>query len=246
MAKQEGIISLSGTLGDINFYTRKGKKIARKAGGGFNGKAIKTKPSMVRVRENASEFGHCSTVKRKFKASLNPFMSVRKDGEMHGRMMGLFMKLKGLDRINDRGQRRVGPGVVTERGKRMLLDFDFSPGCDVLVRLGGNGVYDAASRTFTVSDFDVKQVGFPKGATHLALTLGILRFDFETLKHELTMSAPFYFDNEFADDAFELSVAEPSLDGFEMVVLGMKSYQEIDGRFYIFQSSKAVGVSVLN
>ena len=52
MATQKGIISLTGTLGDINFYFRKGKAVARKAGGGFNGKAIKTKPSMVWIREN--------------------------------------------------------------------------------------------------------------------------------------------------------------------------------------------------
>lgn len=42
MAKQEGLIRLRGTIDGVNFYFRKGKPIARKAGGGFNGASIKT------------------------------------------------------------------------------------------------------------------------------------------------------------------------------------------------------------
>ncbi len=245
MAKQTGIIPLSGTLGGINFYKRNGKGLARNAGGGFNGKDIKTKKSMVRVRENASEFGHCSTVKKSFKTSLNPFLCVRNDGKLHGRMMGLFMKLKGLDRTNVRGQRRVAPGAETIEGKQLLLGFDFTPGCDVKATLGANGIYDAATRTYNVTDFDVKQVGFPEGATHIALTLGLLRFDFETLEYELKTSAPHYIDKSFEDVSFVLSAAEPELAGFEMAVLGVKFYQEVDGRFYIFRSARAVGVAVV-
>lgn len=246
MAKQSGIIHLNGTLGGINFYTRKGKALARVAGGGFSGHAIKTKPSMVRVRENASEFGHCSIVKKKFKTSLNPYLCVRKDGTLHGRMMRLFMKLKGLDSIHERGQRRVDPGTKTEEGKQLLLGFDFTPDCDVLARLGSNGVYDPDQRTFRVTDFDTNRVDFPEGATHLALSLGLLRFDFDTLAYALKRSAPLYIDRNFTASTFKLTVDDPVLTGFELAVLGMKFYQEVDGRFYIFKSAQTVGVLVLN
>ena len=73
MAQQKGIIPLVGTLGGINFYYLNGKAVARTAGGGFNGKAIKTKASMQRVRENVSEFGHCSEVNKAFRQALRPF-----------------------------------------------------------------------------------------------------------------------------------------------------------------------------
>jgi hypothetical protein len=36
MAEQKGLIKLTGTVGEFNFYFRKGKPVARKAGGGFN------------------------------------------------------------------------------------------------------------------------------------------------------------------------------------------------------------------
>jgi hypothetical protein len=70
MAKQKSIIPLSGTLDGINFYIRKGTAVARKAGGGFNGKAIKNSPKMARVKENNTEFGHYSFVEKVFKDSL--------------------------------------------------------------------------------------------------------------------------------------------------------------------------------
>ena len=80
MARQKGIIQLEGTLGDINFYFRKGKPVARKAGGGFNAKNIKTSATMVRVRENNTEFGNSSKVKKVFKLSLHPFLNAYKEG----------------------------------------------------------------------------------------------------------------------------------------------------------------------
>uniref|UniRef100_UPI00404A21B5 hypothetical protein n=1 Tax=Gelidibacter sp. TaxID=2018083 RepID=UPI00404A21B5 len=57
MAKQKGVFPMVGTIGGVNFYYLNGKPVARAAGGGFNEKAIKTKKSMQRVRENGSEFG---------------------------------------------------------------------------------------------------------------------------------------------------------------------------------------------
>lgn len=90
MATQKGILPIVGTLRGVNFYFRKGKPVARKAGGGFNEKANKTKPSMERVRANNSEFGNCSMVKSTFRIALFPFLSYYKEGTLHGRMMHLF------------------------------------------------------------------------------------------------------------------------------------------------------------
>lgn len=42
MAKVKNIVGLQGTIGGVNFYLRKGVPLARAAGGGFNGDAIKT------------------------------------------------------------------------------------------------------------------------------------------------------------------------------------------------------------
>jgi len=80
VAKVKSIIALNGTLGGINFYKRKGVPVARQAGGGFNGEAIKTKASMVHVRENGSEFKGCMQTVQFFKMGLQLFLSTFKDG----------------------------------------------------------------------------------------------------------------------------------------------------------------------
>ena len=129
MARQKGLFKVTGTLGGVNFYVVKGIGYARAAGGGFNGKAIKTKPSMVRVRENASEFGHCSSTKKAFRLALLPLFDPPKSSTLHRRMMGLFIGLKDLDGNSPRGERRVAQGVSTAKGKRLLKTFVFVPEC---------------------------------------------------------------------------------------------------------------------
>lgn len=103
MAKVSGIIQIEGTLSGITFYKRKGVWIARKAGGGFNGKAIKTKASMVRVRENGSEFGRCMKSVQLFKKALFPLLVLVKDTDRHARIVSLFTKIKNSDVVSERG-----------------------------------------------------------------------------------------------------------------------------------------------
>jgi hypothetical protein len=246
MARQTGVIRLKGTLGEVNFYsTSSGGHLARTAGGGFNSKDIKTKPSMVRVRENASEFGQCSKVKRAFKLSLAPFICIRKDGSLHGRMMALFTKIKSLDRVNARGSRTVGNGLESALGLHLLSDFKFTPACSVTNILGASIHYDFIGRSCKITNFDAKSVHFPAGATHLALTLGLLHFDFNALSYSLKTGTPLYIDRTTDANTLELTVSEPENGGIQIAVLGLKFYQAIDGTYYLFNSANAVGVEVL-
>ncbi|MCZ4318473.1 hypothetical protein O4H26_05685 [Aequorivita viscosa] len=243
MAKQVGIIKLKGTIGDLNFYnTKNAGSLARKAGGGFS-KDQKEKP--VRTMENASEFGRCSKTKKAFKMALAPFLCVRKDGELHGRMVQLFTRIKDQDRINSRGKRSVGPGLDTPRGKQLLHDFQFTPSCNVMETLAASGDFDFTSRRLHITNFDMKNVQFPAGATHLALTLGLLHFDFDTLAYRLKSSTPLYLDKSFSSDSFEMQVDLPDVAGTAIAVLGLKFYQEVQGTYYLFRSANAVGVANL-
>lgn len=246
MAKQIGLIRLKGTIGDTNFYsTPNGGDLARSAGGGFKSNDIKKKDSMARVRENASEFGTCSKIKKAFRISLAPFLCVRKDGLLHGRMMTLFTMIKSMDRVSLRGKRTVGNGLATPLGLDLLRNFEFTPACNVIDTLGASVNYDFATRSCAITNFDVRHVSFPSGATHMALSLGLLHFDFNALNYKLKMSAPFYIDKTYDENSFELSVEEPEIAGMHIAVLGLKFYQEVKGTYYLFKSANAVGVEVL-
>ncbi|OAD92639.1 hypothetical protein A7A78_01650 [Aequorivita soesokkakensis] len=246
MAKQVGVIRLKGTIGDVTYYRSKnGGDLARAAGGGYTSESVKNSPSMVRTRENASEFGHCSSVKKHFRLSLAPFLCVRKDGTLHKRMMTLFTELKKMDPVSERGQRNVGQGLTTVRGKNLLGNFNFTPACNVAEVLGATLHYDFVNRILEVTNFDIHAVSFPSGATHMALTLGLLHFDFDTLKYQLKTSVPFYFDKNYSGDSFQLGVDLPDVSGTSLAVLGMKFYDKVGETFYLFKSANAVGIGNL-
>ncbi|HMC00283.1 MAG TPA: hypothetical protein VKN14_04500, partial [Flavobacteriaceae bacterium] len=173
MARQKGLMKFSGTIGDLNFYVTKGVGYVRKAGGGFNGEAIRNKPSMQRVRENASEFGHCSTIKKQYRLALQHFLHDYKDPKLHGRMMTLFTKIKDLDTISERGQRHVGHGIKASTGKRLLKHFKFTP-TGLLDRLLANSSFSWANQTLSIVKLELKSSLFPKDATHIGLQLGVL------------------------------------------------------------------------
>jgi len=196
MAIQKGILPIVGTLGGVNFYYRKGKAVARKAGGGFNGKAIKTKPSMERVRENNSEFGNCSKVKSAFRHALAPFLEHYNDGTLHGRMMHLFQEIKKLDSISARGSRTVANGILTPEGRELFRHFKFTPACVIENKVPMKSSYTAETCEYRVENFSIHAVNFPKGATHLELKFGVLGVDFEAKKYEMFMAVPLLLAKE--------------------------------------------------
>ena len=243
MATQKGIIPLVGTIGGINFYFRKGKAVARRAGGGFNGKAIKSKPSMVRVRENNSEFGDCSRVKKAFRIALTPFLSRYKEGTLHGRMMQLFQGIKDCDTDSVRGSRKIGVGITTVAGLALFKKFQFTPKCDVSVVVPMNGIYDAVACVYNVVDFAISLVRFPAGATHMELQFGALGVDFDLGIYKLFMGNAIVFERNVEVSNFTLYPSViPETGLLRYAFLGVTFYQEINGVKYVLKEDGNVGI----
>ncbi|SDH52473.1 hypothetical protein [Winogradskyella thalassocola] len=246
MAQQTGIVPLVGTLNGINFYYLNGKPIARKAGGGFTRKAIKRKASMQRVRENANEFGHCSAVNKAFRSALYPFYKGHKFTHFHSRLMGLFTRLKALDTTHKRGERRVADGIGQAHGLQLLEQFSYTPACAVPQVLPFGLEVSSDHLALTITDFDIGQVGFVADATHIALTYGVLDFDFDGLDYALHTAPPLVLDRSYAGSALTLEPDTlPSSLGTVLCVLGVRFYQEIDGALYVINEKDSVGIAVL-
>jgi hypothetical protein len=246
MAKQTGIIRLEGTLGEINFYFRKGKAVARKAGGGFNRESIKNSPTMERVRENNTEFGDCSKVKKCLKASLHPFLHQYQEGELHGRMMHVLQQIKACDAVSVRGKRNVGAGIGTPEGELLFRKFVFTPKRSVSKTLMGSGTFDWDTFSYTVARFAIKNVRFPRSATHFEVCVGVLNFDFETLDYKLFMGAPLLIGRDFDASTFSLSPRDlPVGSGRQFAFVGLKFYQQVNGVLYLLQDDGAVGLEVV-
>ena len=247
MAKQKGIIPLVGTSGGINFYYLNGKPIARIAGGGFNGEAIKTKPNMARVRENGTEFGQCSRVNKVFRQALRPFYNTHKFTFFHSRLMRLFTDLKCLDAENERGERRVFKGLEIASGKRLVTNFTYTPDCEPQLALPFIFDMDWATYNLTLAKFDITHVRFITGATHIAIQFGVLDFNFETLKYALHLAPPMVLPKTFSGTYLNLSPASlPTGVGTELAVVGIRYYQEIDGLMYVLNAQNGVGIGVVS
>ncbi|PWA05255.1 hypothetical protein [Flavobacterium psychrotolerans] len=245
MATQKGLVLFEGTLGGINFYYRKGKAVARKAGGGFNGKAIKTKPSMIRVRENNSEFGHCSRIKKEIRMALFPFLMYYKEGTLHGRMMQLFQGIKNCDAISERGQRTVGKGISSPEGHKLFNDFKFTPKCFIASVVPMKASYNPVSCVYSVADFNINLVRFPKSATHLELQFGVLGTDFESI-YTLFMAPVLIFEKGIEVADFTMTPTTlPDVGLHRFAFVGVTFYQELNGIKYVLRADGNIGVEVV-
>jgi hypothetical protein len=243
MANQKGIITLDGTLEGINFYIRKGKPVARKAGGGFTARAIKSKPSMIRVRENNSEFGHCSKVKKQLRLALLPFLQLHNDTSLHGRMMRMLQEVKNCDPISERGQRTVYKGLQTTMGLKLFTDFAFTPACNIQNILQCDYSYNPTDFTLTFDLLDINKVKFPSSSTHIEIQFGVLAFDFGTLTYTLHQSVPQLLSKSTTNTTFHFTPATtPDTSMTLFAFSGVRFYQEISGELYALKGDGMVGV----
>lgn len=245
MAKVKSIVRLQGTIGDLNFYLRKGVPLVRTAGGGFNGDAIKTKASMVRVRENGNEFKGCMEAVKFFKQGLQPFLCTFKDGTLHQRLVSLFTKIKNEDLVAFRGSRTVFGGLQTMAGQELLKNYLFSSDSRLEGVLQQKALFDWTSG-FSLPDFDGGRVSFPGGATHLALHVGYLSLDFANYASSFIATDTVYLT---PTDAGTIFIPAPTLTaaaGIQVGVVFAQFVQEVNGQFYPLKNEQSVVMEILS
>lgn len=241
MAKQIGTIKLKGKIGGISFYMLNGEPVARQAGG-FTREAIKNSPRMDRIRDNNTEFGDASSVKKIFKDSLRPFFGSQRDRMLQSRMQSLFMQLKDCDLISERGSRRVGIGLQTQEGKQLMTQFDFTPHS---LRLR-KSTYDASTLTYTVDGFDSGELNYRNGATHLELFYAVVVIDFGAKKAKLFAADTVVITKASLMNGFTLSPAvQPEGNGTYITVLLHRYLQEVNGTLYPLKDKAVYGMRVL-
>ncbi|MBT2619626.1 hypothetical protein [Chryseobacterium sp. ISL-6] len=124
MATYESLIKITGSVGDLVFYTLNGKNIVRKKSG-FNKNAFKKSPSYEKVRQNSSEFGHCSKVGKTIRQALDSFIKAAEDPLLYQSFAKLMTEIKDLDIVSGRGKRSVKNGISLQEGKDLLRKFQF-------------------------------------------------------------------------------------------------------------------------
>ncbi|PRB03547.1 hypothetical protein CQ046_09230 [Chryseobacterium sp. MYb7] len=122
MATYESVIKITGAVGDLVFYNLNGKNVVRKKSG-FNKTAFKKSPSYEKVRQNSSEFGHCSKIGKVIRKSLEIYIKESGDPLLYQKFAKVMTAIKDLDTISERGKRTVELGLKTEEGRKLLREF---------------------------------------------------------------------------------------------------------------------------
>lgn len=124
MATYESFIKLNGSIGDLVFYNLNGKNIVRKKSG-FNKAAYKKSPTYEKVRQNSSEFGHCSKIGKLIRSCISKYIELADDALLYQRFAKTMTKIKDLDVENEKGKRSVKNGLKTKEGRVILQQFEF-------------------------------------------------------------------------------------------------------------------------
>ncbi|MGK6341149.1 hypothetical protein ACMGDK_02855 [Chryseobacterium sp. DT-3] len=124
MATYESLIKIKGSVGDLVFYSLNGKNVVRKKSG-FNKTAFKKSPSYEKVRQNSSEFGHCSKAGKTIRSCIETYIKECDEPLLYQRFAKLMTTIKDLDMISEKGKRTVQNGLLTEQGLTLLKEFKF-------------------------------------------------------------------------------------------------------------------------
>lgn len=122
--KKDKLEEFRGTVNDMVAYQLNGVQVIRKKSG-FSTENFQDNPNYTKVRENSSEFGHCSKAGKLIRQTLTPYIGDCGDKYMYQKFAKLMTQLKDLDMEHSKGQRRIEIGLTTEEGKSALVDFKF-------------------------------------------------------------------------------------------------------------------------
>ncbi|MGN7758437.1 hypothetical protein ACTJIV_13230 [Chryseobacterium sp. 22532] len=124
MATYESLIKINGSVGDLVFYSLNGKNVVRKKSG-FNKTAFKKSPTYEKVRQNSSEFGHCSKAGKTIRSCIENYIKETGEPLLYQRFAKLMTAIKDYDAVSEKGKRTVHNGLLTERGMTFLKEFKF-------------------------------------------------------------------------------------------------------------------------
>ncbi|UMB55357.1 hypothetical protein MKD41_07765 [Lutibacter sp. A64] len=246
MARQNGIIKLKGTIGDISFYKTSDGHLAREKGG-VDASRIKNDPAFQRTRENGSEFGRAGKGGKVLRNAIRVLLQNAKDKRVVSRLTTDLLKVVKTDATNERGLRTIEDGDLS-----LLKGFDFNtngklgatlfaPYTASYDRALGDVVVDIAAFAPAI------RIAAPSGTTHFKVVTGAAELDFagETSAFENDETAVLPYDSTMGA-AISLATTVPANSTNPVViVLGVEFYQEVNGQMYPLKNGSYNALSVI-
>jgi hypothetical protein len=239
MAKASGIIKIEGTVEDLTFYKKDGKNFVRKKGG-IAKERIASDPNFIRTRENNTEFSHSGSSGKVLKLAVGSMVFKAKDSKLSSRLLQVMSRIKNLDSISTRGNRKVAIGIGTVQGKQVLKGFDFNANSVLNSVFFAPFNVDTSTGVFTITDFiPLEQLMYPPGATHISLQSAVVHLDFATEASEVAVSAVVNLPLDLTLSTSVLTPSSvPSGAGIQLFLLHISFFQEINGIQYSLKNEE--------
>lgn len=263
MARNVGLIKISGKIGDLQFFTKDGKTYVGLSSNLSKDRILKD-PAYKRTRENMAEFGGAANVSKAIRSKLLPLSSLI-EKNLHNRLTAKIREL-----INSgsgvRGKRKVEFSLLKED----LVEFEINDSslvsqiCKVERSITSNA--DRNQVTLVFPEFQpIDALSIPEGATHFRVHLACLAVsDFVpygankkykalvAAQHGLldySLSAPILVDDPVSA-GLTLSVALPGNPVLDpkvslFVFFGIEFLQEVNGEFYQFSTNNAIRIEAI-
>ena len=246
MAQPEGLIKLTGRIGDLTFYKTKYGIRVRKTKG-VDPKRLLNDPCFERSRESSSEFGRACTAGKVLRYAVKLLTADLPDSGMCNRLMKEMLKVIQADAEHGRGLRKV-MAANTE----LLNGFEFNAAGLVGRRLGSAYVCkidrDFGGASLSFAEFSpISLINGPLGATHFKFKLAVAAVDFDHGDYEMDMQESDYFLlNSLILTPITLTCNFSSASEHPIfLMLGINFYGESKGEFYPLHNSSYNGLRIV-
>ncbi|MGN6646018.1 MAG: hypothetical protein ACTHJT_05770 [Cytophaga sp.] len=180
MARQNGILEITGTMGNLTFYkSQDGMMVKEKSI--VSKDKIMNSPAYQRTRENMAEFGNAGKSSKMILDAIRTFMVAAADNRVSSRLSKLMRKVLKEDTTSKRGLRNVALGIKTPAGKDLLNHFNFNKDSLLQSVLRLPYSFDAVTGKVTISNvIPNMHIIAPKGATHVSIACAFVTVEFST------------------------------------------------------------------
>jgi hypothetical protein len=233
MARQNGIIKLKGTIGDITFYKTKDGHLAREKGG-IDANRIKNDPAFQRTRENGSEFGRAGKAGKTLRTALRTLLLNSSDGRVVSRLTQSMVKVIQADMISERGLRNVIDGEA-----ELLTGFEFNIrgklGTSLFAPYTANIDRAIGALTVSIDSFvPANMIAAPGGTTHFKITSAGAEVDFEAETFVSSTSETLILPWDFNGTALVNQTNNVTAASTKplFLALGIEFFQEVNGSMY--------------
>jgi hypothetical protein len=233
MAKQDGIIKIKGTVGDLTFYKSQDGFMVRQKGG-VDKDRIANDPAFARTRENGREFGASGSAGKLVQDALRPLLMTASDSRIFSRLLKMMSFIKNMDSTSARGLRNVGVGILAPSALALIKGFDFNNRSALGSILFAPYKVNTLTGVITISGLvPANHVVSPAGATHVAIKGGWARIDFVTGVTQLQLSNVVNLPiNTGTSNVVLTPGGVPVGAGTNLFLLEIEFYQEVNGQQY--------------